>query len=214
MKIQFLSLAAGLLLTTSLFAQSTSTRDVSGFNTVNIGGGFDQVTFVAGNKEGVVIKSSKIDPEKIETKVNGDELSIGMKKGSYSDSGKITIEVTYKSLKEVNNSGSSDIVMAGTLKADKFELNSSGSGNLKGSFDVRDFSVNISGSADVVVDGQATEQHYAISGSGDIDAGGLLGETAEVAISGSGDVDLNVSGKVRTSISGSGDVDNKGRRRN
>jgi hypothetical protein len=209
MKIQTIAIAAALLLQLTAFAQKTETRDVSGFTSVGLSGGFSKVTFKQGSKEGVVIKTNKIDPDKITTELDGNNLRIGMKKGSYYNTGEIDIEVTYNKLEAIANSGSSDIEILGTLKASKFEFASSGSGDLKGDFDVEDFEIAISGSSDMTLSGQANEQHYAISGSGDVDASKLRGKSAEVAISGSGDVDLNVEGNVKTRISGSGDVNNR-----
>ncbi len=193
----------------SLHAQSTETRTLESFNSIDVSGGFDLITVQQGDTEKVVIEASGVSLDKIETKVQGSHLGIAMKKGKYGKNAKIKITVTYKSIKEINNSGSSDIMTAGVIKADAFEFNSSGSGDFKGEFDVRDLEINMSGSSDFTLRGTADEQAYAISGSGEIDASSLKGKTAEVAISGSGDVALSVSGNVKSAVSGSGKVNNK-----
>lgn len=192
----------------SLQAQNSETRTLGSFNTIDVAGGFELITLQQGDVEKVFIEASGVDLDKIETKIKGDHLGIGMKNGSYNH-GKIKITVTYKSIKEINNSGSSDIMTAGPIKADKFEFNSSGSGDFKGQFDVGDLDINISGSCDMTLKGIADKQEYAISGSGDVDASALKGNSADVAISGSGDVSLNVSGNVNSAVSGSGNVRNK-----
>ncbi len=208
MKVQSFVIAAALLLQLQSFAQKTDTRALSGFTDVGLSGGFSRVVFKQGDKTGVTIKCEKIDPSKIETEIKGNSLHIGMARGSYNNTGKIEIEVTYTQLESIRNSGSSDVEIAGTLKAPKFSFASSGSGDLVGDFEVNDFEIRISGSSDMTLSGKADDQHITISGSGDVDAAKLRGKTAEVTISGSGDVDLNVSGKVKTRVSGSGDVTN------
>lgn len=188
--------------------QNSAKRTVSGFDEISISGGFDKIILKEGASEGVEIESDGADLEKIITETNGNTLEIHTKRGYDPGNKKIKITVTFKKLREINNSGSSDIATESPIRGDEFEFNSSGSGDFSAEFDVRKLEVHISGSADMKLKGTADSQAYAISGSGDIDAQNLKGKDAEVAISGSGDVDLNVSGRVKSSVSGSGDVSN------
>lgn len=205
MKIKSFAL---LLFPFCLTAQtSTVTRTLESFDRIGISGGFDVVYLQQGDAESVKIEASGIDPDKIETEVKNGALKIGTKKGTYGHF-KAKITVTYRSIKALANSGSSDVEARSTIKADAFELASSGSGDFKGEFDVKDLDIAISGSSDMTLSGKAEEQEIAISGSGDVHASELEGSTAKVAISGSGDVKLGVSGKVKTSVSGSGTVTN------
>jgi hypothetical protein len=208
--IRLLALVAVCLLSwLRASAQTASeTRNLSSFNQVDIAGGFEAVTLQEGATESVAIEASGIELDKIKTEVKGNTLQIGLKNGQYKNS-KIRVTVTYRSLKEINNSGSSDVVAKSPFKGDEFQYHSSGSGDFTGSFDVKKLDIAISGSSDMTLSGQAEQQQYAISGSGDIKAGQLSGRQAEVAISGSGDVELNVSGPVQTAVSGSGKVINK-----
>ena len=205
-------LAVFTLLNLSVFAQETVQYDFSGIGSVSIGGSFSKVILKQGDKEGVVVRAAQKDLDNIEIKMKDNDLKIGAKRGMYNSAGRVEIEVTYKSIAAINNSGSSSIVLEGTLKSDKFTVSTSGSGDLSGDIDVKALSVRISGSSDMSLSGTADAQVYAISGSGDIDASKLKGETAEVAISGSGDVALNVSGKVSKAVSGSGEVTNQSRK--
>ncbi len=207
MQKSLLSLLA-LLLVAGLHAQtSTSTRSLSAFDHIAISGGFDKVILKEGNAEGIVLELNGIDADKIKTEVKGNTLEIGMKKGWYGDF-KATLTVTFRSLREISNSGSSDIESVSTIKGESFEYSGSGSGDFKAVFEVKKLKIRISGSSDMMLTGSADNQEYAISGSGDINASKLKGKSAEVSISGSGDVDLNVDGPVRTAVSGSGDVKN------
>ena len=196
-------LASGL----SVSAQKTETRDLAAFKSINLSGGFDAVKIREGNSESIKIIAEGIDLDKIVTEVKGNGLNVHIKNGWYGNA-KIKLEIIYRTIEAVNNSGSSDIVAETPIRGEKFEFNSSGSGDFKGEFDVRKLSIAISGSSDMSLTGKADKQNIAISGSGDVDASKLKGEEASVAISGSGDVRLNVSGRVKTAVSGSGDVTN------
>lgn len=196
-----------LLAPTMLFSQTSVTRSLPSFDKIGVSGGFDGVFVKEGGSESVTIDVKGIDPAQILTDVKDNTLTIKMKNGSWSNF-KAKITVTYRSLRAIANSGSTDIEALTVIKADKFELASSGSGDFKGEFDVRDLDVSIAGSSDMTLKGKAENQDIAISGSGDIHASGLAGHTAEVAISGSGDVELAVKGKVKTAVSGSGTVTN------
>ena len=206
-RLLFTALSALFLFSFSSFAQTTVTRSLSSFNKIAISGGFDKVILKEGSTESVTLEVSGIDADKIKTEVKGSTLEIGMKNGNWSNY-KAKITVTYKSIRELASSGSSDIVAETVIKSDEFELASSGSGDFTGEFDVRELEVSISGSSDMTLKGRADEQEIAISGSGDVNASGLKGKQAEVAISGSGDVKLSVSGNVKTAVSGSGSVEN------
>jgi hypothetical protein len=203
----FLALAALFLFSFDSVAQTTVTRSLSAFDKIAISGGFDKVILREGNTESVSIEAKGIDPDKIKTEVRGSTLEIGIKNGSWSNY-KATVTVTYKKIREIASSGSSDIVAESVIKGDEFELATSGSGDFTGTFDVRELEVAISGSSDMNLKGRADEQEIAISGSGDVNASELKGSRAEVAISGSGDVKLHVDGPVKTAVSGSGSVTN------
>ncbi|MFN0175424.1 MAG: head GIN domain-containing protein [Saprospiraceae bacterium] len=197
---------AGLLFPFCVSAQNaTVTRSLASFDKIGVAGSFDVVYLKQGDAENVTLDVSGIDPANIETEVKDGKLKIGIKNGTYSNY-KAKITVTYRNLKSVANSGSSDIETLSTIKADEFKLASSGSGDFKGELDVKDLDIAISGSSDMTLSGKAETQDIAINGSGDVNASALKGATAEVAISGSGDVRLGVSGKIKTAVSGSGSV--------
>lgn len=198
-----------LLIALHVSAQkTTTTRTLSSFKHIAISGGFDKVLLKEGSEESITLELSGIDADKIKTEVKGSTLEIGVKKGWYGNF-KATLTVVYRSLDEISNSGSSDIEALTSIKGEAFKYRSSGSGDFKGTFEVKKLDARISGSADMTLSGNADVQAYAISGSGDINASALKGKSAEVSISGSGDVNLNIDGSVRTSVSGSGDVRNK-----
>jgi hypothetical protein len=187
---------------------STVTRSLPAFDEVYISGGYDAVELKQGDTEMVVLEVSGIDPDNIITEVKNGKLEIRNKRGSYRNF-RARMTVTFKNIRSIRNSGSTDIKALSTLKASEFALSSSGSGDFTGAFDVKDLSVSISGSSDMKLSGNADNQKISISGSGDVDAKELKGNSANVSISGSGDVRLGVKGQVSTSVSGSGHVSNE-----
>lgn len=188
-------------------AQNKTTRTVASFNKIAVSGGFDKVYLKEGGAESVEIEASSASLDDIVTEVKDNTLVIKTKKGA-KEYQKATITINYRAIKEFANSGSSDIETLNAIKAEKFELASSGSGAFKGEFDVAKLEVAISGSSDMTLKGKASEQEIALSGSADVNASALSGDKAEVAISGSGDVKLGVKGKIKTAVSGSGTVTN------
>lgn len=206
-KVTFLSVATALFLTANLFAQNPSTRSLTSFDKITISGGFEKVVLTSGASESIAIDAPGVDPEDVITEVKGNSLEVRMKKGVHKDH-KIRLNITYRHLSEVNNSGSSDIEASSAIKGESFEFHSSGSGDFTGAFDVKNLKIKISGSSDMKISGKADKQAIAISGSGDVNARDLAGSEASVAISGSGDVALHVNGPVKTSVSGSGSVNN------
>lgn len=205
----FLPLFALFLFQVGLTAQTaTTTRTLAGFEKVSVSGGFDAVILKEGDAESVTLETSDIDQDKIITEIKGNTLQIGMKKGNYSNF-RARITVTYRKITEVNNSGSTDVEIASTVRGDAFAINSSGSGDFKGAFDVQKLEARISGSSDMKFTGRADRQNYAISGSGDIQAGELKGKEADVVVSGSGEIHLHIDGPVHQVVSGSGEVTNK-----
>jgi hypothetical protein len=195
------------LLSASLCGQTTVNRNLESFDQIDISGGFDQVFLKAGDAESVSLEVSGVDPDKIITEVKSHTLHVGMKNGNYNHM-KSKITITYKSIKALHSSGSSDIATVNTIKADDLSMHFSGSGNMNGDLDVNRLDVRLSGSSDMVFKGRAEHQRFSISGSGDIKAGTLNGKDADVAISGSGDVRLSVDGPVNSHVSGSGEVKN------
>lgn len=194
----------------ALSAQTTTTtRSLSSFENIAIAGGFDHVYLQEGSSESIVLELSGIDADKIKTDVYNNTLSIAVKKGRYNNL-RATLTITYRSLKSVESSGSSDVEGRSVLRGGTFFYACSGSGNFTGTFEVSKLEAAISGSGDMVLKGKADKQDFSISGSGDIRAGELKGESAEVSISGSGDVLLHIDGQVRSAVSGSGRVTNKG----
>lgn len=193
--------------------KSSADRNLSSFNAVAVSGAMD-VFLTEGDAEKAHIEAEGIEIDEITTEVNGDELKIGIKSKngmwSWNNKMKVKVYVTYRQLKAVKSSGSSDIFCKSTIKSDDFSINISGSGDLTGEMNVKNLTVTVSGSADVTMSGKAETQDVVISGSGDFKGGDLQGKFVKVKISGSGDAKVWAEESIEARVSGSGDVVYKG----
>lgn len=188
--------------------KATDTRSLAAFEKISTSGGFDKIILKEGAAESITLEVDGIDPAKIITRVKNNTLEIEMKEGNWSNY-KAILTITYKNLREINNSGSSNFETVSAIKGDHFEINNSGSGNFKLALAVKKLDISLSGSGNMNLNGQADTQEIALSGSGNVNAKDLKGTDANVSISGSGNVSVNVSGKLRSAVAGSGNVTNQ-----
>ncbi|MFH1853074.1 MAG: head GIN domain-containing protein [Candidatus Neomarinimicrobiota bacterium] len=187
-------------------------RQVSGFNKVSLGGS-GTVYLTQGNTESLTVEAHADVLPYIETVVQGNTLSLGMKRGyhSWGSTGPIRYHLTIKDVKRLSISGSGDI-SSDKIKSENLSLHISGSGDItlkEVNSDI--ISAQISGSGGCALGGSAVQQEIHISGSGEYKAPDLKCERVDVSISGSGDVKVWAEEELDVSISGSGDVGYFGR---
>lgn len=216
-----------MLVSAIAFGQETVTRNLSSFNKLDIGGSFESV-IEQGNNESVKIIAEGLSPDKIITEVKGNTLEVHIERGDYRDI-KVKIYLTYKTLSEINKSGSGNLTCNSDLTASDFTLHISGSGNTiiskkikgqqvklekSGSGNVKlgaletdnaDLSLSGSGSFEIS-DGHTKKQSLHISGSGSISAYGVKSDECVASITGSGDIHVTVSQTLDGTIAGSGSI--------
>ncbi|MFN8340533.1 MAG: head GIN domain-containing protein [Cyclobacteriaceae bacterium] len=154
------------------------------------------------------------DPEvldRIETRVDGSKLVIGMEdrwfNWNWKDQDRITAYVTVKSLEGVSVSGSGDVVGEGRFNAENVALAVSGSGSLTIEMDARKVEANVSGSGDINLSGRFADLDSEISGSGKVILDAQVAGAVEVGISGSGRLQAKgLAQRLEAHISGSGKV--------
>ncbi len=150
----------------------------------------------------------------IETRVNGDELIIGLQRGtSIRKHNPITIKVYMPSIKKVNISGSGSVSYIDEFNSNDLNTIVSGSGSItcRGTVSNR-FTANISGSGNIrhTGTGNCSSADYTISGSGNIYAEWLKVDNVNAKISGSGDMWIDAERQLDASISGSGSIHYRG----
>ena len=206
------------------------TRSVADFHGIHAGIS-GRITLIRGAEEGLTIEARPETLEWIVTEVEDGILRIRQDAGgSWRNSGPIRIHITYRSLDDLQMSGSADLV-SDALTGDAFSIRISGSSNVaipaltveelevmvsgSGDLDVEALEatrseVVVSGSGDVQIAGRSERLTVKVRGSGNVDTGDLAAADAEVTVSGSGDVDVWAEDNLDVRISGSGDVSYRG----
>jgi len=142
----------------------------------------------------------------LQTERQGNELHVYFSRNVSNVDG-LRIIVSMPELKNVQLSGSAQMVTNGTFEGGTLNLGVSGSGSLM--LDDMLFpyiSATVSGSGEIGLRGQTEELDVHVSGSGEVDAQHCPAEIADVHVSGSGTVWLMVSDLLKAHISGSGNV--------
>jgi hypothetical protein len=162
----------------------TESRSVGTFTKVELTGSPDVEVTVGSDISVSVTTDDNILPA-IETKVEGDTLSIGSKQ-SYNTSLGVTVKITVPKLDGASVTGSGDIHAAG----------------IKGGT----IHAGVTGSGDVTLKGEADRLEGEVTGSGNLHAGDLSAKDVRVTVTGSGDATVRATEKMEASVTGSGDV--------
>lgn len=215
-KIVFLaSLLAATIVSTGVYAQVTrgngnvvsQDRSVGSFNAISTSGSFDLVV-TDGSSHKVTVEAEDNLQEFVVVETEGNTLKIRNKKFSnFRATKSITIHVTAPDLEAIRLSGSGNVKSENRLDgSQKFEVRSSGSGNIQLELETTQLSAHISGSGNITLKGKAKEMEGSISGSGNIRARELQSDITSVKISGSGSAEVVANEKLDSKIAGSGDV--------
>jgi hypothetical protein len=188
---------------------ATESRDVSGFNTLALGGD-GVLTITVGEKEALTVTADDNLLDYIETMVEDGRLTIGRtpeaSRMRLRPSARIRYDLTVVELRAIAVSGAASVV-GETLPGEEFDIAVSGSGDVEiERIAARRLSVAISGSGGVGVAGRADVLAVAISGSGRYRGGELESLRASCAASGSGDATVWVDDELEVGVSGSGSV--------
>ena len=184
--------------------------NLAGFDSVSLAGPHNVVVRVGGPYSVRAEGSAVLD--RLEIKVDGHNLKIGMKRGNwrFRDGPKTTIFVTMPAIRAAAIGGSGDMQID-RAEGQEFSAAIGGSGNIDvGALRVNEANFSVAGSGDIKAAGSAGRSKVSIAGSGDVDVGGLETRNASVSIVGSGDVRARAMETADVSIMGSGDVEISG----
>ena len=195
-------------------AQSTETRNLSGFTQVSFGVS-GNLNIRIGSEFKVTLEADKDFLAEIETKVSNNRLVI-TRKDDYryrrlrsNNNSKVTVNITMPAISGITVSGSGTVEVFDSFKTGSLSLSVSGSGRLILN-DVlgEELNCTISGSGGVLVNGNGsfTKSNIRISGSGRYNGESLKSETVNVTISGSGGCICYVTNSLEARVSGSGRV--------
>ncbi|MCK4663119.1 MAG: DUF2807 domain-containing protein [Bacteroidales bacterium] len=203
-----LSLAFLILCQNIVKAQEvTERRDLAKFESVNLKG-IGNVYVKMGEKQSVqVVADSELLP-KIITEVNGNELSIRLKKGfgEFISEPKIDVFIVMEQIKGFKLSGVGKIESEGILETDDIEIKNSGVGSIILQLKSGDIITKLSGVGKVDLAGEAITNNIEISGAGKVVANDLITKNVTVKSSGVGNCTVNATDNLDVKVSGIGKV--------
>ena len=165
----------------------SETRDVSGFNEVELNG-VGNLSIQQTGSESLTVEAEEDVIPKIRTEVVDNRLIIGPEPNTtINTTERINYKLTVKDLNALSLSGSGNVDAEG-VSTDELVVTDSGAGDIKAS-------------------GRADTQDIDISGSGKYRAEDLESKEAKIDVKGSGSATLNVSDELNARVSGSGSVE-------
>jgi hypothetical protein len=185
-------------------------RSVESFRGISLEGP-GQVLLTIGSPRSVSVSCDDNLLPLVRTEVSGGTLRLGLVSGSSVNTATpFVFRVTAPSIDGLSLGGSGDIVVLGTIRADRLAVSIGGSGSIRAGIAVEELSAVISGSGDIDLAGRADRQQVRISGSGSYRARELQTAIARVEVDGSGSAELFVRGELSAAIHGSGSVTYRG----
>lgn len=209
----------GLLMASTIFlahAQTTIVNDanaekrtIPGFSGIKVSGGID-IYLTQGEEDGIAVSASEIKfRDRIKTEVKDGLLKIWYDSdgiGWNTGNKKLRAYISFKNISQLHASGSSDVYISGTLKADQLSIVLEGSSDLKGNVEVENLKANMSGASDITISGKVGLLNIDASGSSDFKNYELVAQNCDVHVSGSSDVKVTVEKELNAAASGSSDV--------
>jgi hypothetical protein len=199
---------------TTISDASAVERKVSDFHAVYVSGGID--LYLSQGNEAVAVSASETKyRDKIKTEVKDGVLKIwyeheeGNVRISWGNR-KLKAYVSAKTLDGLVASGGSDVIVAGTFKADKLDLKVSGGSDFKGTFEAGELKAGASGGSDITISGSAKSIYIDASGGSDFKGSDLVVENCYIDASGGSDVSITVNKELTIDASGGSDVRYKG----
>jgi hypothetical protein len=184
------------------------TRDLSGFDSIEISGGIDLV-LRQGQGFTVEVENDDGELDEIITEVRGTTLVIRRERsGSFfdwsGDSGSVTVRLP--TLVSLQASGGSDVEAEGAISGDRLALTASGGSDVSLDLAVGNLEVEASGGSDVSLSGTARSAHVQSSGGSDLNASRLMAEAANLESSGGSDLSIAVRDSLVANASGGSDI--------
>lgn len=204
----FFCFAMILLISCQLEAQKETSRNITGFDELQVSSGIDVYLSQEGS-ESINIEADEDIMDDIIVEKNGSTLNLRVDNkvmNWFASNGPIKIYVGFKDLKSIKVGGGSDLYGEGALEFDKLEMSASGGSDIKLSLKANELKVHSSGGSDVKLEGYTSYFEGSASGGSDIKAQDLETEVAVINSSGGSDAHISVSRKLVANASGGSDV--------
>jgi hypothetical protein len=193
----------------------TEAREVSDFDRVALAG-FGQLVITQGDQASLTIEAPQDMLGRIETKVEGGQLTIGFKRSwmdwiddvlSVGLSGKpVRYNLTVKRLSNLLIMGAARVQVTG-LRTEQLVIDLRGTGEIRiASLDAERLDVRLPGAGAVRAAGRATEQTITINGAATYEAGELKSQRVKVTLHGLGNATVWAVEELDATIRGVGEV--------
>jgi len=189
----------------------TETRDITGFNGVDVSGAID-VYVKNDSTQAVKVETDDNLLQYVETYVESGILKIHTRNG-YNIRPRRTVKVYVSSpdFQRFEASGACDVYSENKIMGvNRVELDLSGASDAKLELNAPEVRAEVSGAGSVELKGETKNLVLDGTGSSDFKCYDLLAETVNVHISGSGDAQVSASVKLDVRVSGAGSVRYKG----
>jgi hypothetical protein len=188
----------------------TESRDVSGFDRVQLGG-VGNVVITQGDSFALTIHAAEDVLPRVTSEVKKGTLVLGIKasgwiRGLTKKRLSIRYEVTMKDITGLTLSGAGRID-APAVRADSLSVTVSGAGGLTlGRLEANSLEVLLSGAGNCEAAGKVDSQSIKLTGAGSYSAAELESDTAEAMVSGAGDINILVNDRLDARVSGAGSI--------
>lgn len=198
----------------TVYDANAQVRTARGFHAIHVSGGID--LYLSSGEEAIAVSAKDLeDRDRIRTEVENGVLKIwydwkggvGFLKGV---NRQLKAYVSYKTLDRLSASGGSDLVVDGTINANRFSMEVSGGSDFRGKINAQELTINQSGGSDISIGGKAGKLTVEASGGSDFNGYDLVAETATISASGGSDAEVTVNKELTANASGGSDVNYRG----
>ena len=186
----------------------TQTRNVSGFNAIDVSTGID-LYITMGNTEEVKIVADEDIINDIKTEVKNGTLHIYMKRNNWFNWGgnkSRKAYVTVKELVELRASSGSDVQSENTLQGESLEISASSGSDVKLDVHYKNLSLDTSSGSDAELSGKTKYLRLSASSGSDIDASDLEAVNCKASASSGSDISLTVTEELEADASSGADI--------
>ncbi|RFZ85498.1 DUF2807 domain-containing protein [Mucilaginibacter terrenus] len=187
---------------------ATEKRTVVDFEKIDISGGFN-VHIRQDSSSAVTITADDNLLKYIKTSVEGGKLRIYSTRNFFGGSN-VSVSVGFKHLRALEASGGVEVVGDGHINTGDFDLDLSGSTNVKLDITAARVHTEGSGSTEISLKGQATSHDIDMSGSGTVDALDFVVGKYNIETSGASHCRINVLTDLSVHTSGSSEIEYRG----
>ena len=181
------------------------------FTKIKVSGAIDIYLSQAETQSIAVSASEDKYNEGIKTVVEGNVLNIyyNGEKG-WRNNRKMRVYISFKMIDELQASGASDIIVAGTLNVPLLEIHLSGASDFKGDVTTNSLNLHLNGASDVTLTGSTTQLNIESSGASDVKGYGFATDFCNATVSGASDINITINKELTAQASGASNVYYKG----